>query len=78
MKHEEYNQLYEQIMDAIRGGAFIPADLEEKEVVYHYTSLDGFKGILDSGKLQITGRATGTGKVAFLLSPVDQGDTCEW
>ena len=43
MKHEEYNQIYEQIMDGIRGGAFIPVDLEEKEVVYHYTSLDGLK-----------------------------------
>lgn len=54
MKFEEFIRKKDEILEGIKGGAFQPFVLEKDEIIYHYTSLDGLKSILDSGVMQIT------------------------
>ena len=54
MQLEEFITKKDEIIQGIKGGAFQPAMLEKDEIIYHYTSLDGLKAILDSGVMQIT------------------------
>lgn len=54
MQLEEFITKKDEIIQGIKDGAFQPAMLEKDEIIYHYTSLDGLKAILDSGVMQIT------------------------
>lgn len=54
MQFEEFIRKKDEILKGIKDGAFQPFVLEKDEIIYHYTSLDGLKSILDSGVMQIT------------------------
>lgn len=54
VEFDTFNEKINEILDGIDGGAFAFSDLEKDALVYHYTSLDGLKAILDSGIFQLT------------------------
>ena len=51
---KKYNEKRQEIIEAIKFGAFHRIELEQGETMFHYTSIDGLKGMIDSGVFRAT------------------------
>lgn len=54
MDIQEFVDICSEIKEAIKWGAFTYADIEKDTPLYHYTSIDGLKGIIESKKFWAT------------------------
>ena len=51
---KDFNEKYEQIHSGIIGGAFRLADIGPEDILYHYTRIQGFMGILNQQEFWAT------------------------